>query len=272
MCVCVGVRWCGARFTFSVLRGCGVCLCSVTASLRSILTHPHPRPHTIPAGSCLTSSHTVAVLLFTITLGAFISPLRRKYDGVKYALKRLQDILYELSLTGKGVSHDAEQPSKRLKTSGTDDEKEKEKAAVKEEGDGMTMIVAAEFDVIRETMETYDKRREAVIKSTRDVQKLSKQAIYSLQRNSIDKAKAQIAEAVTKSKVIFEEHIMSEPQLRQGSYSNAMEEFAEAVLFLVWLEDKRICALDAPEFEGLIDSIEYLGACNCLPSLPRACS
>jgi hypothetical protein len=31
------------------------------------------------------------------TIGS--GPLRRKYDGVKYALKKLEDILFELSVT-----------------------------------------------------------------------------------------------------------------------------------------------------------------------------
>jgi len=182
-------------------------------------------------------------------------PLRRKYDGVKYALKRLEDVLYELSLTGKTAVVDGEQPSKRLKTSATADGDAGAEAAADQD----TMIMAADFDAIRATMDTYDKRREAVIKSTRDVQKLSKQAIFSLQRGQAAKATTQLVDAVKISKAIFEEHIKVEPPLRQGSYSNAMEEFAEAVLFKVWLDDQRICALDAPEFEGLIDSTEYLG-------------
>ena len=179
----------------------------------------------------------------------------------RYALKRLEDVLYELSLTGKTAVVDGEQPSKRLKTSATADGDAGAEAAADQD----TMIMAADFDAIRATMDTYDKRREAVIKSTRDVQKLSKQAIFSLQRGQAAKATTQLVDAVKISKAIFEEHIKVEPPLRQGSYSNAMEEFAEAVLFKVWLDDQRICALDAPEFEGLIDSTEYLGRCTQRP-------
>ena len=29
-------------------------------------------------------------------------PLRRKFDGLKYALRRLEDVLYEQSLAGRG--------------------------------------------------------------------------------------------------------------------------------------------------------------------------
>ena len=43
-------------------------------------------------------------------------------------------------------------------------------------------LVAGEFDTMREAVESADAQREAVIKRTRDVQKLSKQAIYSLHR------------------------------------------------------------------------------------------
>jgi hypothetical protein len=42
---------------------------------------------------------------------------------------------------------------------------------------------------------------------------------------------AQLTETITKAKVIYEGYIKDEPALRQGSYANAMEEFAEAVLF-----------------------------------------
>ena len=42
--------------------------------------------------------------------------------------------------------------------------------------------------------------------------------------------------AATLAKAIFDEHIVPEPALRQGSYSNAMEECVHLTLNVIWLE------------------------------------
>ena len=68
------------------------------------------------------------------------SPLRRKYDGIKYTVKRLQDILYELSLTdfeeAKCLSADPRPPA-----------------------DADTMTDAEDFEALRKETEEYDATR-----------------------------------------------------------------------------------------------------------------
>ena len=47
------------------------------------------------------------------------------------------------------------------------------------------LIPVAEIDAIKIRLDTYDKLREGVIKDSRDVQKLSKQAIFSIHRGNL---------------------------------------------------------------------------------------
>ena len=54
---------------------------------------------------------------------------------------------------------------------------------------------AAEIDAIKARMDNYDKLREAVIKDSRDVQKLAKQSIYSVMRGQLGDAKSKLVQA-----------------------------------------------------------------------------
>ena len=109
-------------------------------------------------------------------------PLRRKFDGVKYVVRKCEDLLYELSLSGKYVPPsnasaappDGGQDGTRVGT---------ERPAKRSRTDDYPRLCAEEFDTMRAAVEAADIQREAVIKRTRDVQKLSKQAIYSLHRS-----------------------------------------------------------------------------------------
>ena len=94
--------------------------------------------------------------------------------------------------------------------------------------------------MIKSRMDIYDKLREDVIKTSRDVQKLSKQAIFSVHRGNLVDCKNKIDQAKVIAKSILEK-IENHPTLRQGAVSNSLEEWAEALLTLVWVENKRIC-------------------------------
>lgn len=159
-------------------------------------------------------------------------------------------MLYELSLTGAYVaSTDPEPETKRHKT-----EDMKTGTCTPE----MTLRVA-DFDAMREKMAEYDAKREDVIKRTRDVQKISKQAIFSAHRNAMDNCDKQLADAARLAQGIFTDLIEVTPALRYGSFSNALEEFAEAVLYRVWLRDGTLLPLSGADFMGLVNSVEYLG-------------
>jgi pyruvate formate-lyase activating enzyme-like uncharacterized protein len=122
--------------------------------------------------------------------------LRRKYDGLKYALKSIEDISFELSLqrpvplasVGDG---EEEQIHKKLRASSISNEEE------------FSYLNKAELDEIRGRMEVYDKCRELVIKESRDVQKLSKLAVYSVIRGQLKDAAAKLEQAAVIANKIF---------------------------------------------------------------------
>ena len=93
-------------------------------------------------------------------------PLRRKYDSVKYAIKRLEDLLYEQSLLADAP------PAKRARIEQADgrastaaaDGADAEGGEAKTEAEPTGMVDAAEFDAIRQRMEDFDAAREKVRK------------------------------------------------------------------------------------------------------------
>lgn len=171
--------------------------------------------------------------------------LRRKYDGTKYALKTVETLLYELSVTG---ATDTEEPdAKRTKAS--------------------TLSDPEQLEEIRKRIEHRDELREQLIKKSRDGQKAAKQAIYALHRGDNNKAQRllqQCQDCITNDLMPI---VNEEPPLRSGSCSNVLEEFAEAKLFYVWLLGKEdipssTCSgilLKHDEFGIDLESEEYLG-------------
>jgi predicted translin family RNA/ssDNA-binding protein len=173
-------------------------------------------------------------------------PLRRAYDGVKYAHKRLGDILYETSLC-KGVTEEDVLPNQ-------------EKIPVD------MLLPVHDLEEIRLKLDAYDEKREHVIKKCRDVQKLSKQAIFSLHREEKEKARKQLDTAMSKAQAISSEfNFQSEPSLRSGSFQNAMEEWVEGRLFEAWLDSDGTKILSTAELQAELTSPlkmtseEYLG-------------
>lgn len=169
-------------------------------------------------------------------------PIRRQYDGVKYCKKRLEDILYELSL-GMNENNASEFSSPT----------------------NYSPISKDEFKGLQDRMKEYDQLRENVIKQSRDIQKLGKNCVYSLHRGgkSILKAQEQLAEGKQKAIEIANTYLKQEPTLRNGTYANAIEEWAEGRIYEEWLkctDTNKILSLkeirvDIPELT--LD--EYLG-------------
>jgi len=185
-------------------------------------------------------------------------PLRRKYDGLKYALKNLEDITYELSLledrgpidSGKmgDGSDDAHRPAKRPRagTATLPDAPE----------EVLNLLATDEIDAIKGRMDAYDKLREQVIKDSRDVQKLAKQAIFAVHRGNLKGSKAQLDDALGKATAI-QQLIEGQPTLRGGSFSNSLEEWAEGVLTLEWALNKRVMS---KKEMPICNTAEYVGA------------
>ena len=131
-------------------------------------------------------------------------PLRRKYDGLKYALRSMEDILFELSLQSPcateveaaGVqAEECSSPTKRMRL---------EESATSASAAVFKFIDAAEIDAIRQRMDRYDQLRELVIKDSRDVQKLAKQAVFAVIRGQLVEAHKKLDQAAVFAKKILE--------------------------------------------------------------------
>ena len=112
-----------------------------------------------------------------------------------------------------------------------------------------------DFNALVSELTEYDQQRETVIKSSRDVLKLSKQAIYAIHRGDTDDAQIKIKSAEQAAHELLP-LIVESPTLRQGAFSSAIEEYAEAVIFLIYTLQARV----ATRAEiTLADAEEYLG-------------
>lgn len=167
-------------------------------------------------------------------------PLRRKFDGLKYALRTIEDAAYELSLT-----HTEDSPPTALFAESTSTE---------------TLIPLDEIQAIQRRMEEYDQRRELVIKDSRDIQKLSKQAVFAGIRGQYKDASQKLDQAqkiIDKVSLVVKEL----PTLRTGSFSNSLEEWAEGAMLLQWCQTQTIP--DLAEMKA-VQAAEYIGGLSDL--------
>eukprot|EP00904_Undaria_pinnatifida_P007341 jgi/Undpi1/3737/HiC_scaffold_16.g07106.m1 len=182
-------------------------------------------------------------------------PLRKKFDVVKYDVRKIDDILYELSLVGDTEGGGVEGVVVRGEGKKREREPEEQEAGRTGGGEGFDVLDVGEFEEIRTAMAAFDEKREGVIKRTRDIQKWSKMAIYSLHREDFKKAEKQVADCRTVAEGLLP-LIEETPRLRMGAFSCAMEEFAEARLYEIWLKEKRLASRAEV---GLVNTEEYLG-------------
>jgi len=148
--------------------------------------------------------------------------LRRKYDGTKYALKAVETLLYELSVTGASLD--------------TSSEPEAKKPRIEEPNEGSSETnIKEELEALRLRMEHRDSLRENLIKKCRDGQKAAKQAIYALHRKDFAKAAKLIKDCETCITQQLLPIVQEEPPLKNSCYGDVIEEYAEAKLFYAWL-------------------------------------
>jgi predicted translin family RNA/ssDNA-binding protein len=110
------------------------------------------------------------------------------------------------------------------------------------------MLDEKEFADIKKAFKAFDEKREAVIKESRDILKLSKQAIYSVHRGDISKAEEQL-KAAEKIRAELDKQIDCDHALKTGGFANALEEYVEAKVFLSFMQD------------GTIDTMSSLAVC-----------
>jgi predicted translin family RNA/ssDNA-binding protein len=163
-------------------------------------------------------------------------PLRRKYDSLKYSLKTIEDIHYEMTISqqsmatgqlfsltslpvqqstvetmGEDISGSKPPPSKKPRlsppqstiitssdTSATVDSNEKQV-----ETSNFRRLLESEFRAINQRMTDYDQLRESVIKESRDIQKMAKQAIFAVIRNQLGDAKQKLQKSLQKAEKLY---------------------------------------------------------------------
>ncbi len=122
------------------------------------------------------------------------------------------------------------------------------------------------FEKIRLSLESYDKQREALIKKARVVLKLSKRLIYSLHRNNKKEA-VKLKNQLEKEKSKLDRIAFSKKGLLyEGSYSEAAQEYVEAVSYYNFINKCKI-----PSISSLrVNEEDYLlGICDLTGELAR---
>ncbi|GLI58648.1 hypothetical protein VaNZ11_000385, partial [Volvox africanus] len=118
-----------------------------------------------------------------------------------------------------------------------------------------TLLATSDWERLSEYLAAYDETREGVIKRCRDVQKLAKQAVYSLHRGDVQGAAKQLARAEAIAGEISPS-IAKFPALRSGSFAAAIEEYVEARAFACFLAEGRLIRSDELP---LAEPEEFLG-------------
>jgi predicted translin family RNA/ssDNA-binding protein len=201
------------------------------------------------------------------------SPLRRKYDSTKYALKQLETVLYELSVAGAlgGQEVGGGPKNKRIKVDeNSQGMVEEEKCNDLEMEPSALDAFKQEIAKIKERMDYRDKLRENLIKTSRDGQKSAKvsillsrgvvqmhtaailyqmltyaqnfviticlkNAIFALHRGNTKSAAKLLEDCENCVRNDLFPIVQEDPTLRGGSFSNVLEEYVEGKLFYCWL-------------------------------------
>jgi len=128
------------------------------------------------------------------------------------------------------------------------------------------MLNKKEFCKIREDFDSYELKREKIVRKSRDVVKLSKQIIYSVHRRELDKANKlikQIKKELSELKKIAKTNLRL---LFSGSNKIAEQEAVEAIVYYSIIKDKKLPSLKELD----VDPEHYLlGICDLTGELVR---
>ncbi|GBG30093.1 Translin [Hondaea fermentalgiana] len=167
-------------------------------------------------------------------------PLRRRYDSLKYRVRKMEDILYELSL----ICSDAEVASIREHEQLTSE----------------TLLDMEEFGTMVKEIDEHTEEREKVITTSRGPQKDSKKAIYALHRENWGEARKLLTACEETFNTFVATTKIPRDELHAGSFGNALEEYAEARIFEEWRVHKgSLLTLDAMREQVDIQERDYLG-------------
>eukprot|EP00512_Aurantiochytrium_limacinum_P000833 CAMPEP_0171485912 /NCGR_PEP_ID=MMETSP0958-20121227/802_1 /TAXON_ID=87120 /ORGANISM="Aurantiochytrium limacinum, Strain ATCCMYA-1381" /LENGTH=480 /DNA_ID=CAMNT_0012018741 /DNA_START=108 /DNA_END=1550 /DNA_ORIENTATION=- len=167
-------------------------------------------------------------------------PLRRRFDTLKYRVRKVEDILYELSLLFS----------------------EEEIAAIREHHNLQPTVFVdlEEFEAMVKEIDEHTEEREKVITASRNPQKESKKAIFALHRKNFKEARELFKSCENIFKEVSETTKIPHDELHAGSFGNALEEYAEGRMFEDWLlRDGALLSLEDMRKDVFITEKDYLG-------------
>ncbi|CAE7913169.1 Tsnax [Symbiodinium necroappetens] len=184
------------------------------------------------------------------------SALRVRFDGVKYTVKKLESLVYEIDLARQ------RDPSAILteeKVPAGDDLAPDPSSA----SDVRPALNLENLGIIKLGYDDFDERREQVMKQSRDVVKAAKNAIYALHRSDEKRADEQLQRCAQKANGIYASFAAASPTLRIGFFSGALEELAEALAYRAFRIDGKLLSMEEmQDISGLKFPLllaEYLG-------------
>ena len=122
------------------------------------------------------------------------------------------------------------------------------------------------FNDIKAKLDSYDSKREELIKKARELLKISKQIIYSIHRGNKKEASSNVTKAKKIKKELDKIANFDKKLGFEGSYSDACQEYVEAMCYYGFVKNGKI-----PGFKDLgVDHEDYLmGICDLTGELGR---
>lgn len=122
------------------------------------------------------------------------------------------------------------------------------------------MIDKKEFQTMSAEMANFDAKREDIIKKSRDILKLSKQAVYDIHRDDLNYAKKKVEDAKSEIDKLKQAISKVEGLEVAGAFYDAQEEWVEARCYYDFVKSSKI-----PTKKDLgVDTETYLGGLSDL--------
>ncbi len=122
------------------------------------------------------------------------------------------------------------------------------------------------FNEIRKELAVYDSKREELIKKSRELLKISKQVIYSVHRGNSKESSGNVKKADKIKKELDKIAGFSNKLVFEGSYSDACQEYVEAICYYNFVNNKKMPGLK----ELKVEPEDYLmGVCDLTGELAR---
>lgn len=122
------------------------------------------------------------------------------------------------------------------------------------------MIDKKEFQEMASEMAGFDEKRETIIKDSRDILKLSKQAVYDIHRDDLNYAKKKLDEAEKGILKLKKSISLSKGMEVAGAFYDAQEEFVEAATYFEFVKTGKLLS----KKELGVDTDTYLGGLSDL--------